>query len=63
MSLIWGCFMMNLCIVMDVIQKSAPATTMVMIPGTHPKTLEIYVSETSLKEMSIELTRVTKFEP
>jgi hypothetical protein len=39
MSLIWGFFMINLCIVMDVIQKRMPATTMVMIPGTQPKTL------------------------
>jgi hypothetical protein len=32
--------MMNLCIVMEVIQNRIPARTMVMIPGTHPKTLE-----------------------
>lgn len=33
--------MMNLCIVIEVIQKKAPATNMVIIPGTHPKTLYI----------------------
>ena len=31
--------MMNLCMVMEVIQKRTPATTMVMIPGTQPRTL------------------------
>jgi hypothetical protein len=31
--------MMNLCMVIEVIQKRIPATTMVIIPGTHPKTL------------------------
>lgn len=30
--------MINLCMVMDVIQKRMPATTMVMIPGTQPRT-------------------------
>jgi hypothetical protein len=41
-SLIWGVFMMNLCIVIEVIQKRMPAPTMVMMPGTHPKTLLRY---------------------
>lgn len=31
--------MINLCIVMEVIQKRIPAITMVIMPGTHPKTL------------------------
>jgi hypothetical protein len=39
-SLIWGFFMMNLCMVMEVIQKRIPAITMVIIPGTHPRTLK-----------------------
>jgi hypothetical protein len=39
-SLIWGFFMMYLCIVIEVIQKRTPASTMVIIPGTHPRTLE-----------------------
>ena len=30
---------MNLCIVIEVIQKRIPAKTMVMMPGTHPNTL------------------------
>jgi uncharacterized protein with HEPN domain len=41
-SLISGYFMMNLCMVMEVIQKRIPAPTMVRIPGTHPKTLKRY---------------------
>jgi hypothetical protein len=35
---------MNLCIVMEVIQKAAPETSIVIIPGTHPKTLKTYPS-------------------
>ena len=35
--------MMNLCIVIDVIQNRAPASTIVIIPGTHPKTLRDHV--------------------
>lgn len=35
--------MMNLCIVIEVIQKRIPAPTMVMIPGTHPSTLSDHV--------------------
>lgn len=31
---------MYLCMVMEVIQKKIAATTMVMIPGTQPKTLQ-----------------------
>jgi hypothetical protein len=31
---------MNLCIVMEVIQNAAPATSIVIIPGTQPKTLK-----------------------
>ena len=31
--------MMNLCMVIEVIQKRAPERTMVMMPGTHPNTL------------------------
>ena len=31
--------MINLCMVMEVIQKSTPARTMVMMPGTQPNTL------------------------
>lgn len=34
-----GCFMIYLCIVVLVIQKNRPARTIVMRPGTHPKTL------------------------
>jgi len=34
--------MMNLCMVIEVIQKRTPARTMVIIPGTHPKTLKRY---------------------
>lgn len=30
---------MNLCMVIDVIQKSAPESSIVIIPGTHPRTL------------------------
>ena len=30
---------MYLCMVMEVIQKRIPATTIVIIPGTHPNTL------------------------
>jgi hypothetical protein len=35
---------MNLCMVMEVIQKAAPATSIVIIPGTQPKTLKRYPS-------------------
>jgi len=38
-SLIWGFFMMYLCMVIEVIQNIIPERTMVMIPGTHPRTL------------------------
>lgn len=31
--------MMYLCIVIEVNQNSSPETTIVMIPGTHPRTL------------------------
>ena len=31
---------MNLCIVIEVIQKRMPAATIVMIPATHPRTLK-----------------------
>jgi hypothetical protein len=31
---------MNLCIVIEVIQKAAPETSIVIIPGTQPKTLK-----------------------
>jgi hypothetical protein len=32
--------MIYLCMVIEVIQKRIPASTMVMIPGTHPRTLK-----------------------
>ena len=35
--------MMNLCMVMEVIQKRIPARIMVIIPGTQPKTLRDHV--------------------
>lgn len=35
---------MNLCMVIEVIQNSAPESNMVMIPGTHPKTLNEFLS-------------------
>ena len=35
--------MMNLCMVMEVIQKRAPATSIVINPGTQPKTLRDHV--------------------
>lgn len=38
-SLIWGFFMIYLCMVMEVTQNRIPAPIMVIIPGTHPKTL------------------------
>jgi hypothetical protein len=31
--------MMYLCMVIEVIQKMIPERTMVMMPGTHPRTL------------------------
>lgn len=37
-SLMEGFFMMNLCIVIEVIQNKAPETNMVIIPGTQPRT-------------------------
>lgn len=36
--------MMNLCMVMLVIQNRTPAPTIVIIPGTQPRTLNITVS-------------------
>jgi hypothetical protein len=42
-SLIWGFFMMNFHIVMEVIQKRIPAPTIVRMPGTHPRTLKIFL--------------------
>jgi hypothetical protein len=33
--------MIYLCMVIEVIQNMTPARTMVMIPGTHPRTLEV----------------------
>lgn len=39
--------MMNLCMVIEVIQKRIPATTMVIIPGTHPRTLHVVSIEHS----------------
>jgi hypothetical protein len=55
---------MNLCIVIEVIQKRAPATTMVIIPGTHPKTLKnIAVSIAKLSRDECKLTRATMSEP
>jgi hypothetical protein len=38
-SLICGYFMIYLCMVIEVIQNNTPARTMVIIPGTHPRTL------------------------
>lgn len=66
-SLICGCFMMNLCIVMEVIQKSIPARTIVIIPGTHPRTLE-KIMESILKMVQTrrcqaKLTRATTSVP
>lgn len=43
-SLIWGFFMMNLCIVIEVIQKRMPTTAIVVLPGTHPRTLQASMS-------------------
>lgn len=40
---------MYLCIVMEVIQKKIAATTIVMIPGTQPKTLQETNYQSSVK--------------
>jgi hypothetical protein len=41
--------MIYLCIVMEVIQKRIPQRTIVMIPGTHPRTLRATLLSALLK--------------
>lgn len=54
--------MMNLCIVIEVIQKRIPAITIVIMPGTHPKTL-ITVRGLKLTLLMFRLTRATTSGP
>jgi hypothetical protein len=57
--------MMYLCIVIEVIQKSDPERTIVMIPGTHPSTLEedIRVRSSDHHLHNTVLTKETRTEP
>jgi hypothetical protein len=59
---------MYLCMVIDVIQNNTPERTIVMIPGTHPKTLEGKTRQSREQRYSTtrcrdELTRATMSAP